>query len=89
MFTPTLVEDGSNVVVGSKRVSVEAAIQAASAPPVPVALSRSEGALDAGENDGQALLHEFHIVREADILSDWDGVVSRLSRPPPARVWWS
>lgn len=109
VFTPALVVDGNNVVVGSERVAVEAAIQAASALPVPVTFSRSEGALaaeigaasgpvqlqrivydperatdiDAGENDGRQL-HEFHIVREADILSEWDGASRRFAVKPAA-----
>jgi hypothetical protein len=45
VFTPALVVDGANVVVGSERASVEAAIIAADALPVAVALSRSGDAV--------------------------------------------
>jgi hypothetical protein len=45
VFTPALVVDGSNVVVGSNRVSAEAAVESALPLPVAVTLSRSEDAL--------------------------------------------
>lgn len=45
VFTPALVVDGSNVVVGSQRASVEAAIESAKPLTVAVALNRSEDAL--------------------------------------------
>ncbi len=45
VFTPALVVDGSNVVVGSNRVSAEAAIDSALPLPVAVTLNRSEDAL--------------------------------------------
>jgi hypothetical protein len=108
VFTPALVVDGTNVVVGSERASVEAAIAAASALPVTVTLSRSEGALaveigtapgpvqaqrivydpehatdvGAGENDGERL-REYRVVREVEILADWNGAARRLTTRPP------
>ena len=45
VFTPALVVDGTNVVIGSERASVEAAIEAADALPVALALKRSEDAV--------------------------------------------
>ncbi len=45
VFTPALVVDGTNVVIGSERASVEAAIEAADALPVALALTRSEDAV--------------------------------------------
>jgi hypothetical protein len=42
VFTPALVVDGGNVVVGSDHAAIETAIEAASALPVLVTLSRSE-----------------------------------------------
>ena len=42
VFTPALVVDGANVVVGSDRAAVETAIGAATALPVVVTLNRSE-----------------------------------------------
>ena len=45
VFTPALVVDGSKVVVGSERASVEHAIAAAVALPVSVTISRSADAL--------------------------------------------
>jgi hypothetical protein len=42
VFTPALVVDGANVVVGSDRAAVETAIGAATALPVVVILNRSE-----------------------------------------------
>jgi hypothetical protein len=45
VFTPALVVDGSNVVVGSNRVSAEAAMASASPLPVDVTLGRTQDAL--------------------------------------------
>jgi len=44
VFTPALVIDGAQVVVGSDRTAVEKAIAAARAMPVPITLTRSEDA---------------------------------------------
>ena len=41
VFTPALVVDGTNVVIGSERASVEAAIEAAHPLPVALTLSRA------------------------------------------------
>jgi hypothetical protein len=46
VFTPALVVDGRQVVVGSQRASVEAAIESAGPLTVAVTLDRSEDALD-------------------------------------------
>jgi hypothetical protein len=108
VFTPALVVDGTKVVVGSERASVEAAIEAASPLPVAVTLSRSADALavaigaapgpvqalriaydpehatdvGAGENDGERL-REYRIVREVEILADWNGAARRFIIQPP------
>ena len=43
VFTPALVVDGTNVVIGSQRASADAAIAAATALPVALTLSRGGG----------------------------------------------
>jgi hypothetical protein len=45
VFTPALVVDGMNVVIGSQRASVDAAIAAATALPVGLTLSRAADAV--------------------------------------------
>jgi hypothetical protein len=108
VFTPALVVDGANVVVGSEHAAVETAIKAAGALPVLVTLSRSEDglaveigagpgpmralravydpeqatAVGAGENDGERL-REYRIVREVEILGEWDGSARRFAAKAP------
>jgi hypothetical protein len=108
VFTPALVVDGANVVVGSDHAAVETAIKTAGALPVLVTLSRSEDglaveigagpgpmralravydpeqatAVGAGENDGERL-REYRIVREVEILGEWDGGARRLAAKAP------
>jgi hypothetical protein len=108
VFTPALVVDGANVVVGSEHAAVETAIKAAGALPVLVTLSRSEDglaveigagpgpmralravydpeqatAVGAGENYGERL-REYRIVREVEMLGEWDGSARRLAAKAP------
>jgi hypothetical protein len=106
VFTPALVVDGANVVVGSDHSAVERAIEAAAPLSVPIALTRTASGLeiavgpaseplralsiafdpkhetnvDAGENNGTRL-HEYRIVRQADLLGEWDGSARRCTAP--------
>jgi hypothetical protein len=55
--TPALMVDGSRMVVGSERLSVEGAIRATGSLPVTVTLGRSDGGLPAQIDDaGQKVL---------------------------------
>ena len=57
VYTPALVVDGSRMVVGSERPSIEAAIRATGSLPAAVTFSRSDGGLTAQiEDAGQKVL---------------------------------
>ena len=107
VFTPALVIDGANVVVGSDRHAVEQAIQAAKPLRVPATFSRTADGIavnigasetpiralsilyepehttdvGAGENGG-ARLREYRIVRQVDVLGEWDGTARQFALPP-------
>ena len=109
VFTPALVIDGAEVVVGSDRTAIEKAIAAARPMPVPITLTRTEDAtmveiaaastavralrivydpeqatdIAAGENSGERL-REYRIVREVEILGEWDGSARRFTAKPSA-----
>lgn len=106
VFTPALIIDGANVVVGSDRSAVERAIQTAVPLPVPVALNRSANGMTVnigaapgrlralsifydperstdvggGENQGSQL-REYNVVRQADVLGEWDGAPRSFNTP--------
>lgn len=106
VFTPALIVNGANVVVGSDRSAVERAIRTAAPLPVPVTLNRTgtsttvnvgaatsglralrilydpEHSTDVrgGENEG-AQLHEYHTVRQIDVLGQWDGAPRSFTAP--------
>jgi len=71
VFTPALVIDGANVVVGSDRSAVERALRTASPLPVPVSLTRTpEGfTVDVGASAGtlRALSILYDIQHETDV----------------------
>ena len=70
VFTPALVVDGTKVVVGSERASVEAAIAAAAALPVAVTLSRSEDAVAAAIGAAPGPVHAEWIVYDPEHATD-------------------
>jgi hypothetical protein len=104
VFTPALVVDGANVVVGSDQAAVARAIATAPALQVPVTLTRAKDSMvvdvgrgagplraisviydpehstnvGAGENDG-ARLNEYRIVRQFEVLGEWDGTPHRFT----------
>jgi hypothetical protein len=106
VFTPALVVNGANVVVGSDRSEVERAIRTAAPLPVPVTLNRTatgttvniggatsalralsvlydpEHATDVrgGENNGSQL-HDYRVVRQVDVLGEWDGTPRSFTVP--------
>jgi hypothetical protein len=106
VFTPALVVDGANVVVGSDDSAVEHALQSAAPLSVSIALSRTASGVEisvgpasepfralnivydpehetdvgAGENNGTRL-REYRIVRQADLLAEWDGSARQFTAP--------
>lgn len=106
VFTPALVVNGANVIVGSDRSAVERAIQTAAPLSVPVTLNRTgtgttvdvgaanfslralsilydpEHSTDVrgGENDGTQL-HDYRVVRQVDVLGEWDGTARSFATP--------
>src|SRR5262249_27873168 len=62
VFTPALVIDGADVVVGSDRSAVERAIRASAPFPVPVALTRTAGGLVADVGAGHGPLRALSIL---------------------------
>ena len=109
VFTPALVIDGANVVVGlRRRLPSRRRSRPPTSLPVPVTLSRTdqgmaveigagtgpmralrvvydpEHATDvrAGENDGERL-REYRIVREVEVLGEWDGGARRFTARTP------
>ena len=106
VFTPALVVNGANVIVGSDRSAVERAIQTAAPLSVPVTLNRTgtgtsvdvgaansslralsilydpEHSTDVrgGENDGTQL-HDYRVVRQVDVLGEWDGTARSFDTP--------
>src|SRR5579863_8527678 len=106
VFTPALIINGANVVVGSDRSAVERAILTTAPLPVPVTLNRSAndmmvniGALPGrlralsilydpqhstdvggGENQGSQL-REYNIVRQVDVLGEWDSAPRSFTAP--------
>lgn len=107
VFTPALVVNGANIVVGSDQSAVETAIRAAATLAVPVTVRPAEQGLtvdvgagpsglralcisydprqatdvSAGENDG-ARLREYRIVRQVEVLGEWDGSPRRFTAKP-------
>jgi hypothetical protein len=73
VFTPALVVDGAQVVVGSVRGSVEAAIAAAKALPVPVALGRSEDIVAVEIGASSARVRALRIVYDPEHATDIGG----------------
>ncbi len=106
VFTPALIVNGANVVVGSDRSAIERAIQTAAPLPIPVTLNRTgtgttvdvgaansslralsilydpEHSTDVrgGENDGTQL-HDYRVVRQVDVLGEWDGTPRSFTTP--------
>jgi hypothetical protein len=106
VFTPALVVDGADVVVGSDGSAVERAIRDAAPLTVPIFLSHTASGTDisvgpaseplralwvvydpehetdvgAGENSGSRL-REYRIVREVDVLAEWDGSARQFTAP--------
>ncbi|HME20322.1 MAG TPA: DUF1223 domain-containing protein [Acetobacteraceae bacterium] len=70
VFTPALVVDGTNVVVGSDRASVEAAIAAAAALPVAVTLSRAEDTVAVAIGAAPGPVHVQRIVYDPEHATD-------------------
>jgi hypothetical protein len=70
VFTPALVVDGSKVVVGSERASVEAAIAAAATLPVAVTLSRSDDAVAVAVGAASGPVQAQRIVYDPEHATD-------------------
>ena len=72
VFTPALVVDGTAVVVGSDRASVEAAIAAAGALPYGLTLSRTEGGITAQVTAAFGVARVERIVYDPQQATDVD-----------------
>jgi hypothetical protein len=70
VFTPALVIDGANVVVGSDRSAVERAINGAIPLPIPVALNRTSGGYTADIGAGQGKLRALSILYDTQHETD-------------------
>jgi hypothetical protein len=70
VFTPALVVDGANVVIGSERAAVEAAIQAADALPVVLELKRSGDAVVVEVGTAPGPVRALRIVYDPEHATD-------------------
>jgi hypothetical protein len=70
VFTPALVVNGANVVVGSDPAAIETAIEAAGALPVPVSLSRSESGIAVEVGAGSGPLRALRAVYDPEQATD-------------------
>ena len=70
VFTPALVIDGGNVVVGSDQAAVETAITAAATMPVPVALSRTEQGMAVDIGAGAGPMRALRVVYDPEHATD-------------------
>lgn len=70
VFTPALVVNGANVVVGSDHAAVETAIEAAGTLPVPVTLSRTEGGMAVEIGAGPGPVRALRIVYDPEHATD-------------------
>ena len=72
VFTPALVVNGKTVVVGSDQAAVEAAIDAASALPDDISLSRTEGSITVEVTAGASGVRAERIVYDPQQATDVD-----------------
>ena len=70
VFTPALVVDGTNVVIGSQRASVDAAIAAATALPVALTLSRAADAVAVEVSAASVSVRALRIVYDPEHATD-------------------
>ena len=70
VFTPALVIDGGNVVVGSDQAAVETAITAAATLSVPVALSRTDQGMAVDIGAGAGPMRALRVVYDPEHATD-------------------